>query len=190
MLFPSHGHGAEDPSRGQALGADELGFLFFSHMRRAADLVVGVSPVPAIGPGALDFPLDEDALEGGGVELGEHALEGGFLGMIIAAAPVPVAAQRAALERGELGGEGGQVALAAHDACQGGHDHGGQQAVQGVAFAFFRSPVIGQTLAAQREHAAGEIGAIRSGQNEEAGVGHARVLRVRRENLQPITSKN
>jgi|GEM_PF-5518310 len=31
-------------------------------------------------------------------------------------------------------------------------------------------PVIGQTLAAEGEHAAGEIGAIRSGQNEEAGV--------------------
>jgi len=31
-------------------------------------------------------------------------------------------------------------------------------------------PVIGQTPAAEGEHAAGEIGAIRSGQDEEAGV--------------------
>ena len=58
----------------------------------------------------------EDALEGSGVELGEHALEGGFLGIVAAAAAFAVAAKGAELKLGELGGEGGQVALAAHDA--------------------------------------------------------------------------
>jgi hypothetical protein len=45
-------------------------------------------------PGALDFPLDEDALEGLGIELGEYALEGGFLGIIPCAAAFAVAAER------------------------------------------------------------------------------------------------
>lgn len=171
MLFSSHSHGAEDPSRGQALGADELGFLFVSHMRRAAALVVGVSPVPAIGPGALDFPLDGDTLEGGGVELGEHMecahpelLGSAVLGVVIlatAAAALSFISQLRALSLVAVTAE--QLAI---------------------------DETLGQTLAAQREHAAGEIGAIRSGQNEEAGVGHARVLLVRRENLPPITSKN
>jgi len=133
-------------SGGLALGTDELGFLLVTDVRGAATLGLAVDGhlivcCAARTSGALDFPPDEDALESLGVEICEQALEGGFLGMVPAAAAFAVAAEGAQLELGELGGEGGQVALAAHDACQGGHDHDGQQAGQGVVLAFFLPPV-------------------------------------------------
>ena len=134
------GDGAQDASGGQALGADELGLLLVLDMRGAAALGLAVDGdlvVLGLLPGALDFPLDEHALEGLGIDLGQHALEGGFLRIIPSAVALAIAAQRAQLGLGELGGEGGQVALAAHDARQSGHDHDGQQAGQRIVAAFF-----------------------------------------------------
>jgi hypothetical protein len=99
-----------------ALGADQLGLLLILDVRRAAALCFAVDGDLIVGghlPGAEDLPLDEDSLEGLGIELGEYALEGGFLGVIPSAAAFAVTAQRTQLERGELGRVGCQAALAA-----------------------------------------------------------------------------
>ena len=132
VAFVFDGDGARHAAGGLTLGADQPGFLFTCDVRGAAalsfavdgDLVVdggggGCGIIASNLPGALDFPPDEDALEGRGIELGEHALKGGFLGIIPPAAAVAVAAKGAELEQGELGGEGCQIALAAHDAGEG-----------------------------------------------------------------------
>jgi hypothetical protein len=70
--------------------------------------------------------LFEDALEGCGIELGKHALEGRFLGVIIRAVAFAVAAQRAELKLGEPLGECRQIALAPRHSGESGHDHDGE----------------------------------------------------------------
>lgn len=131
------------------MGADELCFLLVGDMRGAAalrfsvdgHLVVFVRRAAAqCRCGSLDFPLDDDALESLGVEIGQHALEGGFFGEIPCTAAFAVAAERAQLKLSELGSKGGQVTLAADDARQGRHDHDGQQAGQRIIAAFSRPP--------------------------------------------------
>jgi hypothetical protein len=118
-------------------------------MRGAAALRFAVDGDLVVGTlsGELELPLDENALEGFGVEPGQHPLEGGFLRVVPPAVTPAVAAKRPELELGELAGKGGQVALTPHHAGQHRHDHDGQQAGQGIVPAFSGPPL--RNLAAQ-----------------------------------------
>jgi hypothetical protein len=147
-------HGAEHLPGRLALGADELGLLLVLDVRGAAALGLAVDGGLVVGAlsGTLELPFDDNALEDFGIEFGQHALEGGLLGVIPCAVAFVITAQRAELELGELGGEGGQIALAAHHARQRGHDHDGQKTRQGIVAAL-PGPPVGHSPAQRDESA-------------------------------------